>query len=772
VVLCDQRSLLPILIATIASSLGTEVGMAQGPIRALPVEAVVNAPRLAPLSSPVIAAQGDLVAYSMLKLSQDTARFEVHGISGVPWYAVNSRVMVSTLAGHVVQSFDSLTGPQWAPSWSPDGQRLAFFVASADTTGMVRNGLWVWDRRTRVLSQVGDIEIASSPGEIATPQWTAGGFILVKVRSTKKATRHDGPSRIREPSTVVVLKSTPADTHGARPGQTNPDVWTGDLAVVDGRSGETRRLVTNKRICRYLLSPDRRTVLWVEFSRYLARQSQQTLVTLGVTDIQSGRTTFLSPELPSTVPYVLLNWSPDGRHIAFRTTGTEARDDLYILALESHTITRLASQPREAWRLQAGPLWDREGKNLFLVREGTLWRVSVSTKQRAHLLSLPGRAVELIDSGTGTFWSPDQSRRTIVLTFAVATKRSGFARVDTYTGAAEQVVEESKAYNGSHTTAVASPKSDFVLYRAEDPQHPQDLWRFTGIGSPQRMTHLAPELEQAYGDVADLIQWHGLDGEILHGVLIRPTIGGDSAWYPLIVRMYPGASFSDDLNKYGYAREPIDNARIFTSRGFAVLLADSRVSRELPMLSVAKSLLPGIDKAIESGKVDPCRIGVIGHSYGGYAALALIVQSTRFRTAVVRGGFGDLVGLYGDLKPDGTTYGLPFIESQMIGANPWHARERYIENSPFYYLDRVHIPVLLIHGANDSAVHVKNADRLFVALQRLGATVEYARYSGEDHTEGQWSSANQTDFMNRTVDWFDHHLRSCPMRGSQARSAP
>jgi dipeptidyl aminopeptidase/acylaminoacyl peptidase len=159
--------------------------------------------------------------------------------------------------------------------------------------------------------------------------------------------------------------------------------------------------------------------------------------------------------------------------------------------------------------------------------------------------------------------------------------------------------------------------------------------------------------------------------------------------------------------------------------------------------------------------VDRERIGVTGHSHGGYSALALIAQSPRFKAAVMRAGMGDLIGGYGQLAPDGTNYGLSWAESGQgrMGGSPWEFRERYLENSPIFYLDRVKTPLLIIHGDQDDAVPVFLADEVFTGLRRLGKAVTYARYPGEGHWEGSWSVADQVDALNRQIEWFDRYLK-------------
>jgi len=90
----------------------------------------------------------------------------------------------------------------------------------------------------------------------------------------------------------------------------------------------------------------------------------------------------------------------------------------------------------------------------------------------------------------------------------------------------------------------------------------------------------------------------------------------------------------------------------------------------------------------------------------------------------------------------------------------WQFRERFIENSPIFYLDRVETPLLIVHGSEDTAVAAFLGDEVFVALRRLGKKVEFAKFEGEGHSPLYWTYANQTELCNRMLDWFSKHLKS------------
>jgi dipeptidyl aminopeptidase/acylaminoacyl peptidase len=71
----------------------------------------------------------------------------------------------------------------------------------------------------------------------------------------------------------------------------------------------------------------------------------------------------------------------------------------------------------------------------------------------------------------------------------------------------------------------------------------------------------------------------------------------------------------------------------------------------------------------------------------------------------------------------------------------------------------VETPLLIVHGGEDKAVAPFLGDQVFVALRRLGKDVKYAKYEGEDHPPLYWSYANQVDFCNRMIAWFDKYLK-------------
>jgi dipeptidyl aminopeptidase/acylaminoacyl peptidase len=267
-----------------------------------------------------------------------------------------------------------------------------------------------------------------------------------------------------------------------------------------------------------------------------------------------------------------------------------------------------------------------------------------------------------------------------------------------------------------------------------------------------------------------LIEWRDVDGRKLKGSLLLPAGYREGKTYPLIVYQYPTELPSNYVNYFGLgaSNSGVENMQLFATRGYAVLMPDMPHRGEgTVMQEIAKAVMPGVDKIIEMGIADPDRIGVMGHSYGGYGVLSLIVQTTRFKTAIDSAGPGNLIGHYTQMTATGSSLHTGQVENLTTGGTLWEKRDKFIENSPVFYLDKVQTPLLIVQGTLDNAVSPFLSDEVFVALRRLGKEVEYAKYAGEAHWEGVWGYANQVDFCNRRIGWFDQWLKG---RSEQSRS--
>ena len=753
--------------------------VAQAPSTPLAVEDVLQAPTLAAYSPPSFSPDGKLLAYVVTDNARRRAAIDDKLLTrtGVAWYGVAADIWITDLASGERRNVTGSTGHNWSPSWSPDGKLLAFL---ADRSGDPKLGparLWIWERASGTLHAVeSEAEIREGFTGLL---WTDDHSVLVSLFPSdlgregyaaalqgRKAGADDekpGPESV----TAKVFEFDPG-VPGASPmtDQVNLDFWRRDLATIDVRSGALRRLATSKRVGWAYLSPDRRRVVYSVETKAEKPGAGQYLYDLVAQDLPTGTPRTIAPAVRFNLYGDTFRISPSGDRLAWRTGGPLADDDVYVVPIAGGTPKRIAhNTPTERMRsrLEFGPpVWDPAGKNVLFLRDGALWRAASDGSGAASFAAPKSLELELVDARRHSLFAVDGGRSGVVIATNPATKRTGFARLDLESGSVTPIFEEEKRYGGYGTEPAVSPDGASVAYVAEDALHPPDLYvRGGDLAQAKKGSEVAPALENRSFGRAEVIEWRSVDGDTQRGALIYPAGYEKGKRYPLIVKVYGGSSISNDLNRFGYATAAFENLQVYATRGYALLLSDSNLHVGTPMLDLMKSVLPGIDKAIETGVADPDRVGVTGHSYGGYSTLCLIAQSPRFKAAVMRAGMGNMIGQYGQLAPDGTNYGLAWSESGQgrMGGTPWEFRDRYIENSPFLYLDRVKTPLLIIHGGKDDAVPPYLADEVFSGLRRLGREVTYARYEGEGHWEGTWGYANQLDSLNRSIAWFDRHLK-------------
>ena len=481
--------------------------------------------------------------------------------------------------------------------------------------------------------------------------------------------------------------------------------------------------------------------------------------------ISSGRRRTIASDIRLDYTADSFSWSPDSKHIAFRTGGqNEHNNDCYVIDLKDGSklkISAFAANSSELPHRTLKPLWDASGKALYFLWNGELWKDSLAEAQAKRVAGIPQWSLtQLITVSDNVVWTGGRGSA-IVLAHDREGNEDGFYKIDLADGRAT-LLRGGGCYTCSpqNTYVATSEDQSRAAYFAEDAQHPAAVWLTDAdFHRPREAIPLNPEFDHYEMGQVKLIHWLSDDGEPLQGALLLPADYQAGKRYPLIVFVYGGSYLSKDLYRFGLAPYPL-NMQLLSTRGYAVLLPDSPQHVGMPMLDVAKSVLPGITRVIEMQIADPERIGVMGHSNGGYATLALLVQTRRFRAAVEIAGMADLLTDYGEMASDGTAFSSSVLEhgQDALGGSPWEVRERYIENSPLLFFDRVETPLLLVHGELDSAVSPYLGDQAFVALRRLGKEAEYAKYSGEEHDPATWSSFHQLDLWARMIRWFDTYL--------------
>lgn len=201
---------------------------------------------------------------------------------------------------------------------------------------------------------------------------------------------------------------------------------------------------------------------------------------------------------------------------------------------------------------------------------------------------------------------------------------------------------------------------------------------------------------------------------------------------------------------------------MYTSNGYAVFMPDIAYQVNDPGRSACWCVMPALEAAIATGVVDRDRVGLHGHSWGGYQTAFLITQTNAFKAAVAGAPLTNLISMYSSIYWNTGFANQPIFESSQgrFTGGYWDDLEAYTRNSPVYYAKNVNTPLLLLHNDKDGAVDWNQGIEYFNTLRRLGKPVVMLQYKGENH--GLVKPANQRDYTQRMREFFDHHLLGRP----------
>jgi dipeptidyl aminopeptidase/acylaminoacyl peptidase len=179
-------------------------------------------------------------------------------------------------------------------------------------------------------------------------------------------------------------------------------------------------------------------------------------------------------------------------------------------------------------------------------------------------------------------------------------------------------------------------------------------------------------------------------------------------------------------------------------------------------VSVVEAVVPGVKAVIQKGLVDAARVGIVGHSWGGFDTVFLATNTDVFAAAVAGAPITNLVSNYGNHHWNQGIAETDHIETgqQRMEVPLWEDLPAYIRNSAVFKVHTMKTPLLVAFGDNDGTVFWHQGVELYNVARRAGKPVVMLTYAGEDH--GLRKRANQLDYQQRILQWFGHYLKGEP----------
>ena len=350
-----------------------------------------------------------------------------------------------------------------------------------------------------------------------------------------------------------------------------------------------------------------------------------------------------------------------------------------------------------------------------------------------------------------------------------ATKATGFYRVNLAApGDPAKVVMLDKQLGGLRK----AKNADVFVHTEQRFDEFPNLWASgPDFAGARKVSDANPQQADYLWGKAELINYTNGDGKVLPAVLIKPEDFDPSKKYPLMVYIYETEAVG--LNRY-YAPSPGTNINFtrYVSNGYVLLSPDIVYEVGYPGPSSLKCVLPAVEKVLEMGFIDPQRIGIQGHSWGGYEISYMITQTNIFAAVEAGASVVNMTSAYGGVRwGTGMSRAFQYEKTQSrIGAPLWGRALQFIENSPLFWVERVRTPYLTIHNDEDDAVPWYQGIEFFSALRRLGKEAYMFNFNGEKH--GLRERANQKYWTVHLDEFFDHFLLGKPEPEWMSKGVP
>ncbi|MCR4765426.1 MAG: prolyl oligopeptidase family serine peptidase [Bacteroidaceae bacterium] len=247
-------------------------------------------------------------------------------------------------------------------------------------------------------------------------------------------------------------------------------------------------------------------------------------------------------------------------------------------------------------------------------------------------------------------------------------------------------------------------------------------------------------------------------GDTIYGRYYLPADFNPAKQYPMVVDYYGGCSPTSRTFESRYPQH------VYASMGYVVYVVNPSgatgfgqefAARHVNTAGkgVADDIIEGVKKfTAEHSFINPKKIGCIGASYGGFMTQYLQTQTDIFAAAISHAGISDHTSYWGE-----GYWGYSYSEVSMANSYPWTRKDLYVDQSPLFNADKIHTPLLFLHGTADTNVPVGESIQMFTALKLLGRPTAFVLVDGQNHHILDYEK--RIRWQNTIFAWFQKWLQ-------------
>lgn len=508
--------------------------------------------------------------------------------------------------------------------------------------------------------------------------------------------------------------------------------------------------------------------------------------TVSLIDIDKGtRRKIATPEM--TVNGISVHLSPDEKFVTWmnRNTGdlfsyeisTNILRNLTVnLKLPIDIISQASIDPSQ--KISENILGWLPGLTFFILADKyDLWKIDPSGQvDPVNLTNGYGRKNDItfrLDQNTSiaATLNFEWPGKLILNTFNNKTKSYGYATLRLSGRPELEILSEEacifSSNQGMHIPVKKSQNGNVFLVSKESEDRAANVFISRDLKSFRQLSDVAPQKDYNWY-TTKLINWKMYDGNIGQGVMYLPENFDPSKKYPVIFYYYQGLA-KERLHTFinlddvaGADRSNLISIPEYTSAGYVVFVPEILNTKPGYISDATINAVESAAKYLVNNFswIDGKRLGLQGHSFGGYETNILIAGSNVFAAASASASVTNVIRGYGDRGFAGQSLASMHEKQQYnLGGTLWDSLGVYIRNSPLFSVKNITTPLLLSHGTLDGKISVSQPIELFTALRRLHKPVWLLEYELAAHTfDGNYA----LDFAIRQRQFFDHYLMGKP----------
>ncbi|KAF2514857.1 alpha/beta hydrolase family protein [Flavobacterium foetidum] len=402
--------------------------------------------------------------------------------------------------------------------------------------------------------------------------------------------------------------------------------------------------------------------------------------------------------------------------------------------------------------------WLNNGNTVVLYDQFDLWAIDLTNQKPAYTITQGyGRKnnVELRYGETGFIGNLDTKKEITLTGFDFEHKSKGIYKLVNNNSVTK--VFANPNYN-VRIEALSGDNSSVLFIKESYTTFPDLWWGTSSFGSQSKMTDINPQQKDYAWGTSKVLTWKSFSGKENQGNLYLPDNYDSKKTYPVIVHFYE--KHTEDFNAYQQPEVSTANIDIptFVSRGYIVFQPDVHYVYGEVGNSTYNDVISGVEYLISQGITEKGKIGIQGHSFGGYETSFLTTKTDIFTCAIVASGVSNFTANYPIMRSNGISTMFKYEADQLRMGSAMHENlDGYIKNSPLFGAKNVKTPILIFHNDNDRAVPYQEGQSLFFALRRLGKPAYLVNYKKEGHSLDD--ASNRKDWTLKMQQYFDYYLK-------------